>query len=109
MSDPINPAEYLNGEPKPPFDPPLTPTITREEYQDLLDNEKNGWIVRSRKALAAGATALAGALALATPLITGDGIVTWAEVQPALIIAGGVALATGFVTWQTPNAELYRG
>lgn len=97
-----------NEDVKSVFDPPLTPNISREEYQDLLDAEKNGWIDRSRKALAAGATAFAGALAIGIPSVFGDGIVTVEEIVPLAIASVGIGLAAGFATWATPNEELYK-
>jgi hypothetical protein len=92
-----------------PFDPPLTPSITREEYQDLLeDAEKNGWIIRSRKALAAGAISFAGALAIGIPTVFADGVVTFEEIIPLTVASLGIGLAAGFGTWATPNAETYK-
>jgi hypothetical protein len=97
-----------NEEVKSVFDPPLSPTISREEYQDLLDAEKNGWIDRSRKALAAGATAFAGALGIGIPTVFADGVVTLEEIIPLTVASIGIGLAAGCATWATPNAELYK-
>jgi len=64
-----------------------------------------GFLARSRKAVVAAVGAIAASATPAILAITGDGIVTAAEVVPAAIITAGFGLAAFVAVWNVPNAQ----
>lgn len=79
-----------------------TPINNLEPEKSWRDDLKD-FVKTSRKAIVSGLGAFAGSIGSAIPAIFADGVVTQAELAPAIVIAVGAALVIGLAVYQVPN------
>ena len=77
--------------------------INNPESEKTWKDHMRDFVKTSRKAIVSGLGAFAGSLSAALPAIYADGVVTQAELTPAIVIAIGAALVVGLATYQVPN------
>lgn len=79
-----------------------TPINNPEQQKSWRDDLKD-FVKTSRKAIVSGLGAFAGSIGAVIPAIFADGVVTQAELTPAIVIAVGSAIVVGLATYQVPN------
>lgn len=77
--------------------------INNPDSEKTWKNDLRDFIRTSRKAITAGLGALAGSLGAAVPVIFADGIVTQAELVPAVVVSVGAGLSVGLAVYGVSN------
>lgn len=81
-----------------------TPINNPEPEKSWRDHLKD-FVKTSRKAIVSGLGAFAASIGVAIPAIFADGVVTQAELTPAIVISIGAALVVGLAVYQVPNDD----
>lgn len=84
-------------------DTPIYDNVNTPDPEKTWKDDLRDFVKTSRKAITAGLGAFAASAGTAVPLIFGDGVVTIAELVPALVISVGAGIAIGLATYQVPN------
>lgn len=74
------------------------------EFPEELET-KAGFFARGRKAVVATVATFIGMASLSVGNAASDGILTWGEAAPLLVIAAGGSLVAGSAVWTTSNAR----
>ncbi len=73
------------------------------ESEKTWKDDMKDFVRTSRKAIVSSLGAFAGSIGVAIPAIFADGVVTQAELTPAIVISIGAALVTGLAVYQVSN------
>jgi hypothetical protein len=98
MPEPLNPAEYFNGERIPTELPNVEPLVTDADTEIP-------WAATVRKAFAGAISAAAIAIGTTVPGIIADGAVTVNELGVLGIAVSGALLLGFAAVWVIPNAS----